>query len=53
MAKKSFKDLAKLLTERSSLIQEKEYSDLMNGQLFYVVVKHGLLAKIWRRNSNL
>ena len=42
MAKKTFKDLANLLIERSSCIQEKEYSNLMNGQFFYIVVKYGL-----------
>ena len=42
MALKTLKDLADLLTERSSWIQEKEYLNLMNGQFFYIVVKHGL-----------
>ena len=38
VAKKTFKDLANLLTERSSWIQEKEFVNLMNGQFIYIVV---------------
>ena len=51
MAKETFKDLANLLTERSSWILAKEYLNLMNGQFFYIVVKYGLW-RIWRRNYN-